>query len=238
MRRIKEWGILILLAVLLTGCGVKTDPEELTESITDSIGSVINDASEAVTDKIKETVDGITDAVAREAEFQLNKKKITLKVGETYQLKAPGVSAADVKWSSDNKKVVSVTAQGVIKAKKKGTAKITATAGSTSLSCKVKVVKADRTGNDNTRVSYDFRRPDYLTEHYKKHGIEMGFESEEEYLKGANAVINDPAALHKLEAEDDDHVYFKESTGEIVFLSQDGYIRTYFIADKDYYDRQ
>ena len=85
---------------------------------------------------------------------------------------------------------------------------------------------------------YDFRKPKHLTEHYKKHGKEMGFKTESAYLDGANAVINNPTALHKLEAEDQDHVYFIESTGEIVFLSQDGYIRTYFISDKDYYDRQ
>ncbi|MBO6108866.1 MAG: Ig-like domain-containing protein [Eubacterium sp.] len=220
MKKSRGLWILVLSLALFTGCGAQTDPEKLAESITDSIGSVINNA------------------VAGKTDFQLNKKKITLRVGETFQLKAPGVSAADVKWSSDNKKVVSVTSQGVIRAKKKGTAKITATVDSVSLSCKVKVVKADKPENNNTRVSYDFRRQDYLTEHYRKHGIEMGFESEEAYLDGANAVINDPEALHKLEAEDQDHVYFKESTGEIVFLSQDGYIRTYFIADKDYYDRQ
>ena len=241
MKRIIGLLTLLLSLALLTGCGTK-DIESTTESITDSLGSAISEASDAVSDKISEVtdsvVDGITDAVAKEVGFQLNKKKITLKVGETYQVKAPGVSAADVKWSSSNNKVVSVTEQGLIKAKKKGTAKVTATVGSKSLSCKIKVIKADKSDNDNSRTQYDFRRPDYLTEHYKKHGIEMGFESEEDYLDGANAVIANPAALHKLEAEDDDHVYFIESTGEIVFLSQDGYIRTYFISDKDYFDRQ
>ena len=66
----------------------------------------------------------------------------------------------------------------------------------------------------------------------------MGFGSEEEYLIAANAVIANPDALHELEAEDNDHVYFVEATGEIVFLSQDGYIRTYFITDKEYFERQ
>jgi len=58
-------------------------------------------------------------------------------------------------------------------------------------------------------------------------------------LDGANALINNPAALHKLEAEDDDYIYYLQATNEIVFLSQDGYIRTYFICSgKDYFDRQ
>ena len=34
--------------------------------------------------------------------------------------------------------------------------------------------------------SYNFRYPDRLTSHYQKHGIEMGFASESEYLAAAN----------------------------------------------------
>ena len=100
-------------------------------------------------------------------------------------------------------------------------------------------VKDSIVGSDYAeKVHYDFRRPKNLTEHFEKHGEEMGIKSESDYLERANAVINNPASLHKHEAEDGDDVYFLESTGEIVFLSQDGYIRTYFISDKDYYDRQ
>lgn len=89
-------------------------------------------------------------------------------------------------------------------------------------------------------VLYYFRRGAYLTEHFEKHGGEFGYETEEEYLLGANQVILSEDSLHKLEAEDGDHVFFQESTGSIVFLSADGYIRTYFKpADGiDYYNRQ
>ena len=66
----------------------------------------------------------------------------------------------------------------------------------------------------------------------------MGFESADEYLKAANAVVNNPDVLHKYEEEDGDDVYFLEATGEFVVVSTDGYIRTYYIADKDYFDRQ
>ena len=41
-----------------------------------------------------------------------------------------------------------------------------------------------------------------------------------------------------IEAEDGDDVYYLESTREFVVVSRDGYIRTYYIADKDYFDRQ
>ena len=85
---------------------------------------------------------------------------------------------------------------------------------------------------------YTFRSSKQLTSHFEKHGAEVGAENENEYVDMANAVINNPSAMYKTEAEDGDHVYFIKSTGEIVFLSTDGFIRTYFIADEDYFNRQ
>ena len=83
-----------------------------------------------------------------------------------------------------------------------------------------------------------FRSEERLQSHYEKHGVQMGFSSAEDYLAAANAVVSNPEALHKLESEDGDDVYYLESTGEFVVVSQKGYIRTYYLADKDYYDRQ
>lgn len=83
-----------------------------------------------------------------------------------------------------------------------------------------------------------FRKAQYLTQHFEKHGAEFPYATEEEYLQGANNVITNPDALHKLEAEDGDDVYYVESTNEFVVVSTDGFIRTYFKADMDYYNRQ
>lgn len=91
---------------------------------------------------------------------------------------------------------------------------------------------------ETSSVTYKFRKAQYLTEHFEKHGAEFSYTTEEEYLAGANRVIQNPEALHKLEAEDGDDVYFVESTNEFVVVSTDGYIRTYFIANIDYYNRQ
>lgn len=91
---------------------------------------------------------------------------------------------------------------------------------------------------DEFPEDYTFRNNKYLTEHYEKHGIDMGFDSKESYEEAANEVIHHPDALHKLEAEDGDTCFFIEDTGEFVVLSTDGYIRTYFLAKKSYYDRQ
>lgn len=89
-------------------------------------------------------------------------------------------------------------------------------------------------------TNYWFRTKKLRDSHFEKHGIEMGFETPEEYIEAANRVICNPEALHKLEAEDNDHVYFIEETNEFVVLSQDGYLRTYYIANGgiDYFNRQ
>jgi hypothetical protein len=94
-------------------------------------------------------------------------------------------------------------------------------------------------GNENY-VEYTFRNDRLLTEHFEKHGREMGFASKEEYQKAASDVINDPDSLHKLEKEDGDDVYYKVESNEFVVLSKDGFIRTYFCPDSGqaYFDKQ
>lgn len=96
----------------------------------------------------------------------------------------------------------------------------------------------DRT--DPNYVEYRFRSKKLLNQHYEKHGIEMGFDSKEEYQAAASDVINNPKALTKTEKEDGDYVYYVEDTNEFVILSLDGYIRTYFLPNggKKYFDRQ
>ena len=89
-------------------------------------------------------------------------------------------------------------------------------------------------------ADYTFRNKDLLKSHYKKHGRYMGFDSAEEYLAAANAVIANPDALTKTEKEDGDYLYYVEDTNEFVVLSRDGYIRTYFCPDsgRRYFDKQ
>ena len=87
---------------------------------------------------------------------------------------------------------------------------------------------------------YTFRNDRLLEQHYEKHGEEMGFSSSEEYEEAACDVINNPDALHKYESEDNDIVYYVEETNELVIVSEDGYIRTYFEPSDGirYYNRQ
>lgn len=89
-------------------------------------------------------------------------------------------------------------------------------------------------------IEYEFRNDELFENHYKKHGIDMGFDSPEEYLAGANRVIASPDVLHKIEKEDGDDVYYLEASNEFVVVSKDGYLRTYFNPSDglNYYNRQ
>ena len=69
---------------------------------------------------------------------KLNKKSISLNVGKIYTLKASGTKEK-ITWTSSKKSVATVSSKGVVKAKKKGTAVITAKYGKKKLTCKVTV---------------------------------------------------------------------------------------------------
>lgn len=81
-------------------------------------------------------VSGVSAASKKPA---LNVTNISMSVGQTRQLSVSGYSK--VKWSTSKKSVVSVTSKGRIKAKKKGTATITAKAAGRTLKCYVTVNK-------------------------------------------------------------------------------------------------
>lgn len=75
--------------------------------------------------------------------IKLNKSKIILKKGKTYRLKAtltPKNSTDVIKWTSSNKKIVTVSKKGILKAKRKGNVVIKAiTTSGITKTCKVRV---------------------------------------------------------------------------------------------------
>ncbi len=87
---------------------------------------------------------------------------------------------------------------------------------------------------------YTFASDKLLDQHFAKHNDDFGYANTDEYVDGANRVINDKNSLHKLEAEDGDDVYYLESTNEIVIVAKRGFIRTYFKPRRgiDYYNDQ
>ena len=94
--------------------------------------------------------------------------------------------------------------------------------------------------SQSVQSTLTFRSESLREDHYQKHGIEMGFASAKEYENAAAAVVSDSRALHKLEKEDNDDVYYIEETNEFVIVSTDGYIRTYFYPRDgiEYFERQ
>ncbi len=87
---------------------------------------------------------------------------------------------------------------------------------------------AESGSTDSEECEYTFRSKKLLNQHWEKHGDEFDYEDIDEYVAGANRVINNPDSLHKIESEDGDDVYYLEETNEFVVVSTDGYIRTYF----------
>ncbi len=70
----------------------------------------------------------------------LNRKKLTLYTGKSFQLKVRGTKKK-VQWKTSSKKIVTVSRKGKVKAKKKGKAKITAKVAGKKFVCRVTVKK-------------------------------------------------------------------------------------------------
>lgn len=78
---------------------------------------------------------------ASAAKIKLNKKKLVLKVGDTYKLKLKNCKKK-IKWRSSKKKIATVNSKGKVKAKKAGTTIISAKVKGKRYNCRVKVTKA------------------------------------------------------------------------------------------------
>ena len=76
--------------------------------------------------------------VSADAKTKMNKTKITISVGKKYKLSLSGVKKGIV-WKTNNKKIATVSKNGTVSGKKKGTATITAKVKKRSYKCKVTV---------------------------------------------------------------------------------------------------
>ncbi len=77
-------------------------------------------------------------AVAKAATVKLNKKRKTLKVGQTFRLKVKGTDQK-VKWSSSDNAVATVNSTGKVTAKSEGTVVIRAEVAKKSFHCTVTI---------------------------------------------------------------------------------------------------
>ncbi len=102
-------------------------------------------------------------------------------------------------------------------------------------------VNNDSNDDSNIIKQYNFRNDKLLDVHYDKHKDEFGDITKDEYLEGANNLLNElsETVITKTE-EDGDTIYYDTKTNEFLVLSNDGYIRTYFIPEDgiDYFNRK
>lgn len=68
------------------------------------------------------------------------------------------------------------------------------------------------------------------THHFKKHGAEFGFKTEQEYVAAAVKFTTEPlpAGVLKNIQKDDDIAFYNPQTAEYAVKSKKGFIRTYF----------
>ncbi|MDE6251970.1 MAG: Ig-like domain-containing protein [Lachnospiraceae bacterium] len=90
--------------------------------------------------------------------ISLNTKHVTLKIGDTFKLRAkvsPKDTTDKVKWSSSNSSVATVNGNGVVSAIRLGTAKITArTTSGKKVTCTVKVETSSKEENIRSLKKY------------------------------------------------------------------------------------
>ena len=177
----------------------------------------------------------------RESVSRVSDKSITLEEGQSVKVTVY-TGGKSVKYQRSTK-AVSCKAGKVRKGKftltvtgvKEGSCTITLyDKNNKSDKCKIKVTVTEAT-------YYTFRTEELFESHFLKHGAEFGDITKQEYLDKANALIDDTSddVLTKRE-EDGDYLFFNTETGEFLVLSDDGYIRTFFIPDDgiDYWNRQ
>lgn len=80
------------------------------------------------------------DKSLKSAKLKISKTSLRLTEGETMKLSAKGGSGK-IKWSSSNKRIVTVSQKGKVKAKSAGTAVVRVKRGKTVKKCKVTVLK-------------------------------------------------------------------------------------------------
>ncbi len=91
---------------------------------------------------------------------------------------------------------------------------------------------------DTALYKHTFYDTKSMVNHYVKHGQQTDCSSMEEYLCKANMVVSDKGSKTKLQKKDGDRIYYNRKTQEFVVVAKAGYLRTYFLANDKYYNKQ
>jgi len=150
-------------------------------------------------------------SVHADAAIKLNKKSITLTVGQTTTLKVTGTSKT-VKWTSSKKSVATVSSKGVVTGKAVGTAKIVATVSGKKYTCNVTVKK----GFNSKEALKNLKS----TELDLGKGVIVILENKYSYpiRLSATAVFYDGSG-NMLSASYDDNYYFEKGRKCALYLS-------------------
>jgi hypothetical protein len=74
----------------------------------------------------------------------------------------------------------------------------------------------------------NFAGPEKLLEHFQKHGSEFGYQTADEYLKGARTLTSGGNGIETFTRANGDKLFYNAATNEFTVLSKGGAIRTYF----------
>ena len=107
---------------------------------------------------------------AQAATVKLSVSDKTMVIGSQYQLKVKHTKSK-VTWSSDNKKVATVSSSGVVTAKKAGEATITAKVGEKKLKCVVTVVVQQKSYRTKTLQLLNKERRKYGYASFDKNAL-------------------------------------------------------------------
>ena len=99
------------------------------------------------------------------ASVKINKKKIVLVPKKTYKLKVKGTNKK-VKWKSSKKSIATVSKDGTVKAKKKGTTIVTGKVNGKKYSCTVKVQNAYTTKQIIGMLEKYLKKKGYTSKYY------------------------------------------------------------------------
>lgn len=133
---------------------------------------------------------------------KLNKTKISLNVNKSYQLKVTGTSKKAT-WKTSNKKVAAVSKTGMVTAKKKGTAIITAKVSKKIYKCKVTVKDTRKKNSEKDEATEE------ETEEPKNTAIHPIKKDKDGYFEGPRWQCTCGVPIHAdIDGEWERHVWF------------------------------
>ena len=177
---------------------------------------------------------------------KLNKKSATLKVNQKITLKLTGAKSK-VKWTSSNKSVATVSSSGVVTAKKKGSATITATYNNKKYTCKITVKSSSNTTKptqtklldveliyfDEPLVAFEIKNTSSKTVSIDQYMM-VSDDYDDYLLSLIDSDTLESITEQKIAPNKTALVYFSVVTGDPVFISDSQLLFTFHVNNTKY----